>query len=70
MPRTFSNWTSTPLAYVKDATGALRGEPGSMVPVPEDLVPDVIDSANQCPGGCIHVRRVSDGVMITDPDAA
>jgi ferredoxin len=58
------------LAYVKDATGAMRAEPGWRAPVPADLVPRVIDSAAQCPGDCIHVRRVSDGVMVAGPDAA
>jgi ferredoxin len=58
------------LAYVKDATGALRTEPGSRASVPGDLVPNVIDSAKECPGDCIHVRRVSDGVMIAGPHAA
>lgn len=58
------------LAYVKDATGTLLGEPGSRAPVPGDLLLNVIDSARECPGDCIHVRRVSDGVMIAGPDAA
>jgi len=58
------------LAYVKDATGLLRTEPDSRVPVPGDLALNVIDSARECPGDCIHVRRVSDGIMIAGPDAA
>jgi ferredoxin len=58
------------LAYVKDATGSLRTEAGSRVAVPGDLVLNVIDSARECPGDCIHVRRVTDGVIIAGPDAA
>ena len=58
------------LAYVKDATGSLRTEPDSRVAVPGDLVLNVIDSARECPGDCIHVRRVADGVMVAGPDAA
>jgi ferredoxin len=29
----------------------------------------VVDSARECPGECIHVRRVSDGVEVHGPDA-
>jgi ferredoxin len=58
------------LAYVKDATGALRTDRGSTVAVPDEAKLDVIDSAKQCPGNCIHVRRVADGVIIAGPDAA
>lgn len=57
------------LAYVKDGTGELQGAPGARVPVPADLVLNVIDSAKECPGDCIHVRRVSDGAMVAGPDA-
>jgi ferredoxin len=58
------------LAYVKDATGALCTDRGSKAAVPDDLELAVIDSAKECPGDCIHVRRVADGVMIAGPDAA
>lgn len=58
------------LAYVKDATGTLRTDRGSKVAVPDEAKLDVIDSAKECPGDCIHVRRVADGVMIAGPDAA
>jgi ferredoxin len=57
------------LAYVKDEAGELLTAPGARVPVPEGLVLDVIDSARECPGECIHVRRVSDGTMVAGPDA-
>jgi ferredoxin len=57
------------LAYVKDDSGELRTTPGSRVSVPSDLVLNVIDSAKECPGECIHVRRLSDGAMVAGPDA-
>ena len=57
------------LAYVKDAGGALQSAPGARVSVPADLVLNVIDSAKECPGDCIHVRRTSDGAMVAGPDA-
>ena len=55
------------LAYVKDASGELLLAADSRVPVPADLVLNVIDSAKECPGDCIHVRRVADGVMVAGP---
>jgi ferredoxin len=57
------------LAYVKDGAGELQSAPGSRVSVPADLVLNVIDSAKECPGDCIHVRRVADGAMVAGPDA-
>jgi ferredoxin len=57
------------LAYVKGDDGALRTEAGSRVPVPADLAVDVVDSARDCPGECIHVVRVSDGDAVAGPDA-
>lgn len=57
------------LAYVKDAQGELQSAHGARVRVPGDLVLNVIDSAKECPGDCIHVRRTSDGVMVAGPDA-
>jgi ferredoxin len=57
------------LAYVKDGTGELRQAPGARVAVPASLRLDVIDSAKQCPGTCIHVARLSDGVEIEGPGA-
>ncbi|MFZ5852612.1 MAG: ferredoxin [Actinomycetota bacterium] len=57
------------LAYVKGGDGELRTEPGAAVPVPADLHGDVLDSARECPGECIHVRRVRDGVEVAGPGA-
>ncbi|SCF13301.1 ferredoxin [Micromonospora coriariae] len=56
------------LAYVKGADGELRMAPGSRVDVPEHLRLEVIDSAKECPGDCIHVVR-GDGVEVAGPDA-
>lgn len=56
------------LAYVKDASGDLATAPGSRVDVPERLRVEVIDSAKECPGDCIHVQRESDDVEIAGPD--
>jgi ferredoxin len=55
------------LAYVKDGDGGLRQETGARVPVPAALVLDVIDSAKECPGECIHVHRRADGVAVAGP---
>jgi ferredoxin len=57
------------LAYVKGTDGELRLAPGSSVEVPAHLRLDVIDSARECPGECIHVTRASDGVAIAGPGA-
>ncbi len=43
------------LAYVKDAEGNLEQTVGGRVAVPESLRLDVIDSARECPGTCIHI---------------
>ncbi|WP_229401846.1 ferredoxin [Micromonospora okii] len=56
------------LAYVKGADGELRSAPGSRVGVPGHLRLEVIDSAKECPGECIHVVR-GDGVEVAGPDA-
>lgn len=45
------------LAYVKDASGDLLQAPGARVVVPEHLRLDVLNSAEGCPGECIHVAR-------------
>ena len=58
------------LAYVKDAAGELQLTPGSRVDVPEHLRLEVIDAAKECPGECIHVRRVADDVEVAGPEAA
>jgi ferredoxin len=58
------------LAYVKGDDDELRVEPGAVVPVPASLVSEVIDATRKCPGDCIHMRRISDGVEVYGPDAA
>jgi ferredoxin len=45
------------LAYVKDAAGNLQQERGARIVVPEHLRLDVLNSAEGCPGECIHVAR-------------
>ncbi|WP_320069431.1 ferredoxin [Micromonospora sp. RTGN7] len=57
------------LAYVKGADGELRLAPGSRADVPGHLRLEVIDSAKECPGECIHVVRGSDGAEVAGPDA-
>ncbi|MBN0045404.1 ferredoxin [Streptomyces actuosus] len=57
------------LAYVKSTAEELQQAPGATVPVPLPLLTDVVDSARECPGECIHVRRVSDRVEVYGPDA-
>ncbi|MFI7292432.1 ferredoxin [Streptomyces sp. NPDC050121] len=57
------------LAYVKGADEELLQAKGAAVPVPLPLLTDVVDSARECPGDCIHVRRVSDRVEVYGPDA-
>ncbi|MFJ4203264.1 ferredoxin [Streptomyces sviceus] len=57
------------LAYVKGSDDELLQDKGATTPVPLPLLTDVVDSAKECPGACIHVRRVSDSVEIYGPDA-
>jgi ferredoxin len=57
------------LAYVKGEDDELRQSPGATVPVPVELLRDVVDSAKECPGECIHVRRAADRVEVYGPDA-
>lgn len=57
------------LAYVKGDDGELRQQTGESVQVPADLVLHVIDSAKECPGECIHVRRTSDDSPVAGPGA-
>lgn len=57
------------LAYVKSPQDELLQDKGATTPVPLPLLTDVIDSAKECPGECIHVRRVSDSAEIYGPDA-
>jgi ferredoxin len=56
------------LAYVKDGAGELQLAPGSFADVPAHLRLEVIDSAKECPGECIHVVR-HDDVEVAGPDA-
>jgi ferredoxin len=57
------------LAYVKDGGGELLTGPGARTPVPAELRLEVIDSAKECPGACIHVVRRGDGAEVAGPDA-
>jgi ferredoxin len=57
------------LAYVKNATGDLLAAAGELAEVPASLRLDVISSAKECPGDCIHVVRESDGVEVAGPDS-
>jgi ferredoxin len=57
------------LAYVKDGSDELLTAPGARAAVPAGLVNDVIASARECPGTCIHVLRATDGVEIAGPEA-
>ncbi|GGN70210.1 ferredoxin [Streptomyces albiflavescens] len=57
------------LAYVKSPGDELLQDKGATTPVPLTLLTDVVDSAKECPGDCIHVRRVSDKVEVYGPDA-
>ena len=58
------------LAYVKDGAGDLLQAPGVRAAVPPHLRLEVIDSARECPGDCIHVTRATDDVEIVGPDAS
>ena len=57
------------LAYVKDGAGELLSAPGQRAGVPPKLRLDVISSAKECPGDCIHVVRSGDDVEVAGPDA-
>lgn len=56
------------LAYVKDDAGDLKLAAGERVAVPANLRLDVIDSAKECPGNCIHVANAQ-GAPVAGPDA-
>jgi ferredoxin len=58
------------LAYVKDAAGELLATPGARADVPDSLRLDVISSAKECPGDCIHVVQTADEVEVAGPDAS
>jgi ferredoxin len=61
------------LAYVKDGGGELLDTPGARADVPASLRLDVISSAKECPGDCIHVVQAAGGgadeVEVAGPDA-
>src|ERR1044072_7396812 len=57
------------LAYVKGSDDELLQAPGATTHAPLTLLTDVLESAKECPGECIHVRRVSDRVELYGPDA-
>jgi len=57
------------LAYVKGPDGQLRTAPRTAVDVPAHLRLDVLDSARECPGECIHVRRAADGAPVAGREA-
>src|SRR5215475_9464403 len=57
------------LAYVKDPKGELLGAPGARAEVPAGLRRDVISSAKECPGACIHVLRTRDDTEVAGPEA-
>jgi ferredoxin len=57
------------LAYVKDTADELLTTPGARADVPDSLRLDVISSAKECPGDCIHVVRSSDDVEVAGPQA-
>jgi ferredoxin len=57
------------LAYVKDSAGELLQSPGARAGVPAHLRLEVIDSAKECPGECIHVVRPADDVEVAGPEA-
>ncbi len=54
------------LAYVKDEDGDLRTAKGAAVWVPLVARADVITSAKDCPGECIHVRDAA-GKRVAGP---
>lgn len=54
---------------MKSPADELLQDQGATTPVPLKLLADVRDSAKECPGDCIHVRRVNDGVEVYGPDA-
>jgi ferredoxin len=57
------------LAYVKTEGGELLAAKRAAADVPPRLRLDVIDSAKECPGECIHVVRSDDGTEVAGPNA-
>lgn len=58
------------LAYVKDGDDVLLTAAGARADVPEKLRLDVLNSAKECPGECIHVERAADGAPVAGPEAS
>jgi ferredoxin len=58
------------LAYVKDGEDELLSAPGARAEVPARLRLDVINSAKECPGECIHVVRAEDEVEVAGPNVS
>lgn len=56
------------LAYVKGPDGELLTHKGARVDVPQEYRLDVIDAAKECPGDCIHVRRLADDSVVAGPE--
>jgi ferredoxin len=56
------------LAYVKDGADELLTAPRARAEVPARLRLDVINSAKECPGECIHVVRADDDVQVAGPN--
>jgi ferredoxin len=54
---------------VKNDAGELLAAKRAAADVPARLRLDVIDSAKECPGDCIHVVRSSDGTEVAGPNA-
>ncbi|MEU6737552.1 ferredoxin [Streptomyces physcomitrii] len=57
------------LAYVKDGEDELLQDPGATTRIPLEILNDVVESAKECPGECIHVRRSADRVEVYGPNA-
>jgi ferredoxin len=57
------------LAYVKNDAGDLLAVPRQRADVPSSLQLDVINSAKECPGDCIHVVRANDDVEVAGPES-
>jgi len=57
------------LAYVKNDAGELLAAPRQRADVPSSLRLDVINSAKECPGDCIHVMRANDDVEVAGPES-
>lgn len=57
------------LAYVKGEDGALQTAAQARVAVPAELTLEVLNSAEGCPGECIHVARAGTDEFVGGPRA-